>query len=171
MCCALCDLHRILETYLRAAATQVVSVVLPQVLQSDLLWRKNKGICIIISFFYFYAIFWLAVKNMYNPNLGQCTWFSFFYPHVWINQTLWATLNLSQIQSRLRNEYHSFPLIYHLTVSVSQWYVEGFTDWIAVKIGHVPFFGQTSLILYYLSMLKAIKHCKSRVCCKNHLHR
>ena len=29
MCCALCDLHRILETYLRAAAAQVVLVVWP----------------------------------------------------------------------------------------------------------------------------------------------
>jgi len=37
VCCALCGLHRILEMYLRAAAAQVVAVVLPLVLQSDLL--------------------------------------------------------------------------------------------------------------------------------------
>ena len=34
---------------------------------------QKKGMCIIISFFYFYAIFWLVVKNAYNPNLGKCT--------------------------------------------------------------------------------------------------
>jgi hypothetical protein len=57
MCSALCDLHRILETYLRAAAAQVVSVVLPQVLQSELLCDKDKGMCIIISFFIFMLFF------------------------------------------------------------------------------------------------------------------
>ena len=42
MCSALCDLHRILETYLRAAAAQVVSVVLPLFFQSDILAIRTK---------------------------------------------------------------------------------------------------------------------------------
>jgi hypothetical protein len=48
----------------------------------------TASMCIIISFSNFITcIFWLAVKDVYNPNLGSCTWF-YFYFHVWINQTL-----------------------------------------------------------------------------------
>jgi hypothetical protein len=76
-----------------------------------------------------------------------------------------------EFKRRFRNEYHSFPLHILLTFSVDQLHVKDFCIWLTVKISHAPNLGGTQFILLYLSMLKAIKHCKSRVCCKYHLHR
>ena len=72
VCCALCGLHRILEMYLRASAVQVVTVVLPLFLQSNILCKEE--VRNVYHHFLFSLdklhILTIAVNNVYNPNLG-----------------------------------------------------------------------------------------------------
>ena len=47
-----------------------------------------------------------------------------------------------------------FLFLYRLTFSVSQLYVKGFTDWLTIKISHVPILGQMQFILLLFNVWK-----------------
>ena len=76
-------------------------------------------------FFMFMLFFWLAVKNMYHPNLGQGTCL-FFKLYVWINQTLWATFELESNSKADWGMSITLFLLYRLTFSVNLLYAKDF---------------------------------------------
>jgi hypothetical protein len=66
---------------------------------------QKKGMCIIISFFYFYAIFLTSCQKCVQSQSGKM-YLTLMFESIKHCQNFWTRIKFKR---RFRNEYHSFP--------------------------------------------------------------
>jgi hypothetical protein len=156
----------------RASAVQKIALVLQLFFKVILLWEKEwRSVCHHLLLYYIMLfLLTFSQKCVQSKSWIMCMMLIFML-HVWIIQTWWLMFSWNSVNSK---ENLGWVSLFPFLISFNTFWINCMLMvCILTNSQHVTiqFLDRWGIYFIFIQCLKAIKHCKSKVNCKYHLHR